>query len=120
MKTVVAIILTGFLAYVAGLYSVLPWWSFVFTSLLVALAVHQRAGRAFLSGFLGLFLLWAGMAAVKDAANEHVLSVKVAQVLPLGGSYLVLILVTGVVGGLVSGLAAMTGSFMRRSPRPRR
>lgn len=119
MKIFVAIILTGFLAYVTGLYSTLPWWSFVFTSLIVAVAVHQKAGKAFLSGFLGLFLLWAGMAAMKDAANEHVLSVKVAQILPLGGSYLVLILVTGIVGGLVSGLAAMTGSFMRKSPRNR-
>jgi hypothetical protein len=120
MKIFVAIILTAFLAYVTGLYSTLPWWSFAITSLVVGITVHQKAGRAFLSGFLGLFLLWSGMAAMKDAANEHVLSVKVAQVLPLGGSYLVLILVTGVVGGLVSGLAAMTGSFMRKRPRVRR
>ena len=119
MKIFVAIILTAFLAYVTGIYSALPWWSFVFTSLIVAVAIHQKAGKAFLSGFLGLFLLWAGMAAVIDAANEHVLAVKVAQILPLGGSYLVLILVTGIVGGLVSGLAAMTGSFMRKRPRSR-
>jgi hypothetical protein len=119
MKMLSAIVLTGFLAYVAGLYGALPWWSFAITSLIVSVAVHQRPGRAFLSGFLGLFLLWAGMAMVKDAANEHLLSTKVAQVLPLGGSYLVLILLTGIVGGLVSGLAALTGSYMRRS-RPRR
>ena len=117
MKILSAIVLTGFLAYVTGLYSSLPWWSFVITSLIVSVAIHQRAGKAFLAGFLGLFLLWAGMALVKDAANEHILSTKVAQVLPLGGSYLVLILVTGVVGGLVSGLAALTGSYLRRRPR---
>ncbi|MDB5211624.1 MAG: hypothetical protein JWQ30_2451 [Sediminibacterium sp.] len=115
MKLITAIVLTGFLAFVLGIYSTLPWWSFVFTSLIVAVAIHQRAGKAFLAGFLGLFLLWAGMALLKDAANDHVLSMKVANVLPLGGSYLVLILVTGVVGGLVSGLAAMTGSYLRRT-----
>lgn len=115
MKLITAIVLTGFLAFVLGIYSTLPWWSFVFTSLIVAVAIHQRAAKAFLAGFLGLFLLWAGMALLKDAANDHVLSMKVANVLPLGGSYLVLILVTGVVGGLVSGLAALTGSFLRRS-----
>jgi hypothetical protein len=120
MKLISAIVLTAFLAYVAGLYTnIIPWWGFVFTSLIVALAVHQRAGRAFLAGFLGVFLLWAGMALVKDAANEHVLSTKVAQILPLGGSYLVLILVTGVVGGLVSGAAAMAGSYLRKGPRRR-
>ena len=62
-----------------------------------------------------MFLLWAIMALLKDAANEHILATKVAGILPLGGSYLVLILVTGVVGGLVSGLAALTGSYVRHS-----
>ena len=117
MKIVTAIVLTAFLAFVVGLYSVLPWWSFVITSLLVSVAIHQKPAKAFLTGFLGLFLLWAGLALWKDMVNEHILSAKVAQILPLGGSYLVLILVTGVVGGLVSGFAAMTGSFMRKRKR---
>jgi len=115
MKILSAIFITAFLAYVAGLYTSFPWWSFAVTSLIVSVAIHQKPGKAFLSGFLGLFLLWAGMALLKDAANEHILSTKVAQVLPLGGSYLILILVTGVVGGLVSGFAALTGSYLRRS-----
>lgn len=115
MKILTAIVLTAFLAYVVGVYSTLPWWSFAITSLIIAVAVHQRPWKAFVAGFLGLFLLWAGMSLLKDAANDHVLSTKVASILPLGGSYLVLILVTGFVGGLVSGLAALTGSFLRRS-----
>jgi hypothetical protein len=56
-----------------------------------------------------------GIALLKDAANEHVLSAKVARILPMGGSYLVLILVTGIVGGLTSGLAALSGSYLRKS-----
>jgi hypothetical protein len=114
MKIVTAIVLTGFLAFVLGVYSTLPWWSFAVSSLVVSVAIKQRPGNSFLTGFLGLFLLWAGMALVKDAANEHILSAKVATILPLGGSYLVLILVTGLVGGLVSGLAALTGSYLRK------
>jgi hypothetical protein len=114
MKIITAILLTALLAYAAGLYTVLPWWSFVVTSLVIAMAIHQRPGKAFLSGFLGLFLLWTILAFIKDSANEHILSAKVAQVLPLGGSSIVLILVTGIVGGLVSGLAALTGSYIRK------
>ena len=113
MKIISAILLTAFLAFVIGLYTAIPWWSFVFTSFIVAVAIHQRAGRAFLSGFLGVFLLWAIIAFVKDSANDHILAKKVAGVLPLGGSYMVLILVTGIVGGLVSGMAALTASFTR-------
>lgn len=114
MKLITAIILTGFLAFVIGVYSSLPWWGFAISSFLVAMGVHQKPGKAFLAGFLGLFILWAGIALLKDAANEHILSVKVARILPLGGSYLVLILVTGIVGGLVSGLAALSGSYLRK------
>lgn len=113
MKLLSAVLLTGFLAFVTGLYTSLPWWSFAITSLIVSVAIHQRAGRAFLSGFLGVFLLWSGMALLKDAANDHLLSTKVAQVLPLGGSYLLLILVTGLIGGLVSAFAAISGSYLR-------
>ncbi|MEO7531252.1 MAG: hypothetical protein ABIS69_07570 [Sediminibacterium sp.] len=115
MKIISAIVLTAFLAFVVGVYSTLPWWSFVITSLVVAVAIHQRPGKAFAAGFLGLFLLWTIIAVLKDAANEHILAIKVASILPLGGSYLILILVTGIVGGLVSGLAALTGSYLRKS-----
>ena len=115
MKIITAILLTAFLAFVIGIYTTLPWWIFAFSSLIVSMAIHQKPSKAFLSGFLGLFLLWAGMAFLKDMGNEHILSVKVAHILPLGGSSVLLIIVTGLVGGLVSGLAALTGSYLRQS-----
>lgn len=117
MKFLSAVILTALLAFAAGLYGVMPWWSFAITSLIVAMAVHQKAGKAFLSGFIGLFLLWSVLAFLKDSANDHLLATKVAQILPLGGSYVVLIVVTGVIGGLVAGLAALTGSYLRQRSR---
>ncbi len=114
MKITAAIILTAFLAYVTGIYSTLPWWSFAITSFLVALAVHQKPDKSFLSGFLGLFLLWSVLAFMKDSANEHVLSAKVAQLLLKNSSSIAIILLTGIVGGLVSGFAALTGSYLRK------
>jgi hypothetical protein len=115
MKFVTAFFLTGFLAYVIGLFTNLPWWSFVFTSFVVAMAVHQKPGKAFLSGFIGLFLLWGLLAILKDNPNEHILSTKVAKLLPLGGSYILLIFLTAFLGGLVSGLAATSGSTFRKT-----
>ena len=115
MKFVSAFFLTGFLAYVIGLFTNLPWWSFVFTSFIVAMAVHQKPGKAFSSGFIGLFLLWGLLAILKDNPNEHILSSKVAKLLPLGGSYILLIFLTAFIGGLVSGLAATSGSTFRKS-----
>ena len=112
MKFIVAMALTALLGYAAPLYG--PWWVFALTSFIVALVIHQKAIRAFIAGFAGLFLLWVVMAFYIDAANEHLLSQKVAQILPLGGSSLLLIFISALIGGLVSALAAVTGSFARK------
>jgi hypothetical protein len=113
MKFSVATILTALLAFINGLF--LPWWGIAVTSLLVAILVHQKAGKAFLAGFLGVFLMWAALAWWIDMKNHGVLSKKIASVLPLGGHAFLLILVTGLIGGLVAGMAAMSGSFLRSS-----
>ncbi len=113
MKFLTATFLTALLAFISGLF--FPWWGMTITSLLVAVLIHQKAGKAFLAGLLGVFLLWAGLAWWIDMKNNGVLSAKIASVLPLGGNSLVLIIVTGFIGGLVAGLAAMSGSFLRSS-----
>lgn len=113
MKFLVATILTAVLAFIAGLLSFSPWWGFAVSSLLVAVLVHQKAGKAFLAGYTGVFLLWSGLAWWIDMKNNGVLSSKIAAVLPLGGNTFYLILVTALIGGLVAGMAALTGSYLR-------
>jgi hypothetical protein len=61
-----------------------------------------------------LFILWAVQSYYIDVQNEHLLSTKVASILPLGGSYAAVILVTAFIGGLVAGVGALTGSFARK------
>jgi cbb3-type cytochrome oxidase subunit 1 len=109
MKFIVTILLCAFLGYVAPLF--LPWWGFVFTSFVVALLIPQKPWKAFLSGFLALFLFWGIDAFFIDLSNQHLLATKIARLLPLNGSYLLLILLTAITGGLVSGLASLTGSL---------
>ncbi len=115
MKFLTAIILTALTGFIAGTLSFSPWWGFALTSLLVAVLVHQKAGKAFLAGFLGILLLWVGLAWWIDTKNDSVLSHRIAQILPLNGNSMYLMLLTGVIGGLVSGFAAMSGSYMRAS-----
>ena len=112
MRFILATLLTLALSYISGLF--LPWWGIAIVALLVALIVPQPAGLSFLSAFLGVFLLWAGMAFWIDNRNDGVLSARIAEVLPLGGSGLLLILVTGFIGGLVAGMAGLSGAFLRR------
>ena len=114
MKFLVALLLTALLSFLAGIY-LEWWWFFAVIAFVVALLVHQKAGKAFLAGFLGLFILWAGLACWIDMKNESILSSKIAQLLPLEGSSILLILVTGIIGGLLAGFAAMSGSYLRSS-----
>ncbi len=113
MKFFVAVILTALLAFISGLF--LPWWGIAVASLLVAVLVHQKAGNAFFAGFWGVFILWAALAWWINMKNSGLLSKKIASVLPLGGNAILLIIVTGFIGGLVAGIAAMSGSFLRSS-----
>lgn len=114
MKFLLATILTALLSFIAGIYVPL-WWFFAVVALLVALLVHQRAGKAFFAGFLGLFILWFVLIFWMDNGNDGVLSVKIASMLPLGGSKWTLIIVTAIIGGLIAGFAGLSGSYLRSS-----
>ena len=103
------------MGYAAPLY--FTWWSFAVTSFIIALFVHQKAWAAFAAAFLGPFLLWAIMALIIDSANDHLLSQKIATILPLHGSSGLLIFIAALVGGLVSGFAGLTGTLARNHKR---
>ena len=113
MRFLLAILLTAALGFIAGKF--LPWWSIAIVAFSVALLFPQRIGKSFLSGFLGIFLLWSLVALWIDAKNNSLLSSKVAAVFPLGGSTLLLILVTALIGALVGGFAALSGASLRKS-----
>jgi hypothetical protein len=118
MKFLLATLLIAALSFIAGVY--LPWWSIAIISFLVALLLPQPTGFGFLSGFLGIFLLWAIVALWIDIRNESILSKRIAEVLHLGPSPLLLILVTAFIGALVGGFAAMAGNSLRPAPGRRR
>ena len=111
MKFLAALILTALLSFIAGLY--LPWWGIAIAAFVVALIVYQNAGMAFLAAFAGLLLLWSGLAFWIDSGNESILSARIGELLGIGNNAFLLILITGAVGGLVAGFAAMSGSFLR-------
>ncbi len=114
MKFILSIVLVGLVTYAIGIYGNLPWWSFVVTNLIIAIALPIKPLQSFIAGALGVGALWAGLAFGIDSANNHILSTKVAQILPLGGSYIALIAVTAFVGAFLGGLASLTGSFVRK------
>src|SRR5436190_14760215 len=111
MKFFVTILLTALLGHAAPLF--FPWWSFAVTSFIVAIFIHQKPGKALVSGFFGIFLLFTIHAFVLDYLNDHILAKKVAEIFQLGKSSLAVIFISAFSAALVSGLSALSGSLMR-------
>jgi len=113
MKFLVAFILTALLSYAAGFY--LPWWSIAISAFAVAVLIPQQPLRAFLTGFLALFVLWIVLALYIDMNNDHLLSMKISELLFKSHSQALIMSVTGLVAGLVGGFAALAGAYLRKS-----
>lgn len=96
---IVAIVLSQFL----------PWWSVMVAAFVTALFFSLERASVFFVPFLAIFLFWAAYAFWLGNANDFILSKKIAILLPLGGNAFFLILVTGFIGGIAAGVAALFG-----------
>lgn len=112
MKFAIAILLTALLSFAFGLY--LSWWSVAIAAFVVAVAIRQHPGKSWLSGFLGVFLLWGILAWWIDVKNEGVLSKRIAELFSLGENTFLLIIISAFIGALVAGFGALTGSYVRK------
>jgi hypothetical protein len=113
MKFIISLILTALLSFAACLY--LPWWSIAIAAFIVAALIPQKPGKAFLTGFVSLLLLWGGLSFWISYNNEHMLAHKISVLmLKMDNPYL-LILATALIGALVAGFAALAGSYLRKT-----
>ena len=96
---IIAIILSQFL----------PWWHVMVAGFVSALFFSLNRSAVFIIPFLAIFLFWIAYAFWLSNANDFILAQKIAVLLPLGGSSLVLLLITGLIGGIAAGVAALLG-----------
>lgn len=104
----------------AVLQLVLPWWSAALLAFGLGFAQAQSGRVGFLVGFIGLGLSWLVPAAWLAFQNNGLLAHRMAQLLPLGGSVPVLVLVATLVIGLAGGLAGLAGRWVREAVAPTR
>ncbi len=102
-------------AFILNLF--LPWWSIAIPGLLIGFQFKEKPIPSFLWGFLGVFLLWGGQALYIHIVNEGILSGRIAEMLGVGSPIMVIV-ITGVLGGMVSGLATLTGSLIKTQIQP--
>ncbi len=110
MKFLIQVILTVLLSYVAEHF--LPWWTIGICAAIVAMGVNLNKITAFWGGFTSISLLWMIVATSIDVYTNSVLSSKIAPLLGFQSSTL-LVLLTGLVGGMVGGLGALSGQQLR-------
>ena len=96
------------LSFLLGLF--LPWSSIMWASYGSARLFPLEKWSTFLVPFSAIFLYWGIQAFVMSSRNDFILAGKISDLLQLGGSPYVLIFVTGVIGGLAAGIAAILGS----------
>ena len=106
-KNLLNFIATILIAYALSL--VLPWWSVMAAALATALFIPLKKAAVFFIPFLAILLFWFVYSYLMSSGNDFTLAKRIAVLLPLGGNPYILMLVTGIVGGLAAGIAAVFG-----------
>lgn len=111
MKLIVRLILIVALTWFLSFY--LPWWIVIVVSFLVGLVIDGSGFNAFISGFLGAGLLWLIYSWYLDIQTNSILSSKLVELFPFDDKIL-LIIMSGLIGGLCGGFGAVTGNSFRK------
>jgi len=107
MKFLIPVLFT--MALGALLQYFFPWWTMAIGAFAVAFLFDHKAFPSFAVGFLSIALLWVGYALIIDISTQSILTEKLNRLLPINS-----LVLTALLGGLVGGLGALTGSLFRK------
>ncbi|WP_345955373.1 hypothetical protein [Mucilaginibacter sp. PAMB04168] len=93
---------------------ILPWWAVAIIAFAATVYAGYRPAQAFASGFGAVFCVWVLLALFKSVPNNHMLANRVAALMGLP-HWMILLLATAFIGGLVGGLAALSGFYVKRA-----
>ncbi|HEU5052920.1 MAG TPA: hypothetical protein VFT78_07395 [Hanamia sp.] len=115
MKFLTSTILIILFSFLSCLY--FPWWSIAIVAFIIAVLIPQGQLASFLCGFVSLFLLWGFLSLWISIKNGNILAHRVSLLIFKTDSPFLLIVVTALLGALVAGFAALTGSLLRKEKR---
>lgn len=96
-------ILTLALAFLLSQF--LPWWSVMLASFISGFSIPLKKTSVFFIPFLSIAIFWMGYAWYLGSNNDFILAKKIAVLLPLNGNSVLLIIITGIVGGIAAGMS---------------
>jgi hypothetical protein len=109
MKTFLAILSIFFIGALFDLFA--PWYTIAIIALVISAIFNESAGTAFLSGFIGVFLLWLFTAITKTWGNEGILVERMSALIGVSG--ILLYLITALMGGIIGGFGSITGYYFK-------
>ena len=109
MKFLIQFVAILFAAHLLALF--MPWYSIALAAFVMGYILKSNTN--FLAGFSAIATLWIFNAWLIDSSSSSDLAERVAKLLMLKREIL-LFLVMALIGGLVGGFAALTGSLLRK------
>ncbi len=110
-RNIINFVVTIIIAYILSLF--MDWYSVMIAAFLSALLISLKRTAVFFIPFLAILLFWTIYSFVLGNANDFTMANRIAVLLPLGGNSYLLILVTGIIGGITAGIAAVFGKQLR-------
>jgi len=104
-------IFTLLLALLFSLF--LPWWAVMVAAFVASLMIGLKKSAVFFIPFLAIALFWMGYALYLGSSNDFTLAKKIAVLFPLNGSTTLLVLITGIIGGIAAGVSSILGNQCR-------
>jgi hypothetical protein len=111
MKFILRLILIAIFTFIFATF--MPWWTGIICASLVAFFIPGNNFNAFLSGLLGVGLVWLIMAWKVDIETGSIISSKMLDMFPVDDTKM-LIIVSALLGGLSGALGAFTGNSFRQ------
>jgi len=111
MNLFVRITVIAALSSISQMY--LPWWTAVVIALFVEALIGKGDKTSFYSGFYGVSIPWMILATYIDVKSESILTVRILELFKLPQFSFVLIILTGLIGGLIGGVGSMTGGWIK-------
>jgi len=88
-------------------------WAIAVCAAIISFSIRTNGATSFLGGFVALSLLWMSKATFIDVATHSVIS---SKIIPLLGFQhpIMLILLTGLIGGILGGFGSLIGQQLYR------
>jgi len=106
-RNILNFVITIVIALVLSLF--MDWYSVMVASLITGFLLPLKRLAVFFVPFLAIFILWVVYSYILGSGNDFILAKKIGVLLYLKGNTTLLLVITGLVGGIGGGVAGVLG-----------